>query len=563
MGAKYKVAMIIALALGVIAEMFHSWASFVSPTTFAVIKNGRSRMMQHNDNTSSSTVSSEHCSPATSVTEFTCYNINWNISAPCGAHKCFYRDSTNSDNIGYLIAQQQPNRSEDLVSQWEAIIYLQTKKGGGGRRRRHFLLGPPSICFISEVLASNLSSLAITRHKVPRYNSTLPVVVQKVQVAPKSSILIGCHYGRQQQIQQSLKVLLDSYVVDKDKIVSKLTQEFQSTIQTMEDEPWYARDWQAILDHEGNLYNMDVAIQTQQDYIDDNKFTSDDWIDSCCEMYDNLIQQVNEHYDDLAGISSLARQEDKVIGNNHICSTYLHSFRWDDLNFTKSDDQKCHHHDDDDSAYRTVSSNRNPNIGYSIANDVETDDMLSTSWELAKLLTNKYKIRHTILGRPHHVVPPPTSQNDILNGLIGKRFKNDSEASQRLPPRAQKVRRRSPPTTSPTYLFTCNRSMAEVWDDSNNELKTFLESVENPIRFHNRLKKVTNRIEIMIEEQTNQTSSLFSRLHGYIDATGDIYLLDLFRMFVSGSNVGRNRRKDSLSIAKACTDRLRNIRDLA
>lgn len=143
-------------------------------------------------------------------------------------------------------------RSENLQSQYESTVYLESKYG-----TRHFLLGPPASVDVSDSLVSQLNKQVDRRHK---YSALEPIVVQKVKVAPRQSMMmLGCHLDRQPQIREDIQNFLETNIDNITEFSLQFERELSSIIQVMEKEPWYARDWQAMVDRHGHLYSIDIA----------------------------------------------------------------------------------------------------------------------------------------------------------------------------------------------------------------------------------------------------------------------------------------------------------------
>lgn len=182
---------------------------------------------------------------------FTIDGLDWRGTPACGANKCFYeavRPRAATDGRGFLVTQTQG--LESVRREWEASEYLAARYG-----RRHFLRGAPARHNISEHLAGLLN------RRIPRkkqYTHRAPVVVQEVQTAPQS-LLIGCLGNKRTSTLGGPGSFIEQHVIDGEIFVSNLQRELKSTLVLMEREPWYAADWQALVDPNGTLFEIDVA----------------------------------------------------------------------------------------------------------------------------------------------------------------------------------------------------------------------------------------------------------------------------------------------------------------
>ena len=381
---------------------------------------------------------------------------------------------------------------EDLYEQWNAYNYLSQNYN-----RQHFLLGPPFEQNISEAFAYKLNSLASRgNHKDggDRYLSDHPVVVQKVKRAPDKSIMIRCHPDQQNKMQTDLRNLLASFSGNKlQSFAQQLRKGLTTAIYVMEQEPWYANDWQALSDTNGTVVDIDVSQIRSESR--GKEFDRLDWIDLCCNSFEEILRQV------------------MPADNATICSTNLHSLRLEDLNkkpvYCDDDLELCHFGD-----------SKNPHVGYLVANTTNEDarSVLESNWKVARMLTNDYKINHNILGSPQQV------NSSTLMVQKVKRFPSNK-----------------------TLLFTCNNKLTKNSMFGGEEVDSFIGYIKNSKLFKYKVRSEVKRISNMMEE-TNQ--SLDANFKARVDSAGHVYLLNLH-------NVTRKKRPTSMSIQSHCLKVLR------
>ena len=394
--------------------------------------------------------------------------------------QCFYQSDTDP-GIGFLIVRKDPSRREDLYEQWNAYNYLSKNYN-----RHNFLLDPPYEQNVSEAFAYKLNSLASahsSNHKGggDRYLSDHPVVVQKVKRAPDKSIMIRCNMNGQHKMQNDLRNLLASMSGNKQSFAQQLRKGLTTAIYVMEQEPWYANDWQALLDSDGQLVDIDVSQIRPETIV--REFSASgtfkhwpqtrlDWIDQCCNSFEEILRQV------------------MPADNATICSTNLHSLRLEDLN---KNPVIC---DDAVSELCLFGDSKNAHVGYLVANTANKDahSMFKSNWEVARMLTNDYKINHNILGSPQQV-------NSTLMVQKVKRFHNM------------------------TVLFTCNNKLPESFMFGGEEVDSFIGYIENSKLFKSNVKHQAKKITNMLIE-TNQ-SLLDSSFQVRVDSQGYVYLLNL------------------------------------
>lgn len=157
---------------------------------------------------------------------------------------------------------------------------------------------------------------------------------------------------------------------------------------------------------------------------------------------------------------------------------------------------------------------KNPHVGYLVANTTNEDarSVLESNWEVARMLTNDYKINHNILGSPQQV-------NSTLMVQKVKRFPSKK-----------------------TVLFTCNNKLTKSSLFGGEEVDSFIGYIKNSKRFKHKVRSEVDKISNMMEE-TNQ--SLDSSFKARVDSAGYVYLLNLH-------NVTRKKNPTSMSIQSHC-----------
>ena len=400
------------------------------------------------------------------------WNDVYNLSdpsdmAPCGAHKCFFLSASNPNRTGYLVQQGDPfRRSENLQSQYESTVYLESKYG-----TRHFLLGPPASVDVPDSLVSQLNKQVDRRHK---YSALEPIVVQKVKVAPRQSMMmLGCHLDRQPQIREDIQNFLETNIDNITEFSLQFERELSSIIQVMEKEPWYARDWQAMVDRHGHLYSIDIAprLSSTDGKGDKMGYTTLDWIDLCYEMFQDFVKVATErgaHHPEGELIAAAAR------------NTSFHSFRggkdFDLLALDPTNDCAA--------GACTVASADNPYIGYEVTST--ESPKLTESWEVARTLTNKYLIHHDVLGRPVPVNTTFEAASDAAV-LLANIQAHPGEGTVLV----QKVLRKHP---LDSFSFSCDPSVQGGDQLEKERLGNFVQdSVADRTKFLKRLTRSDSR----------------------------------------------------------------------
>lgn len=188
-------------------------------------------------------------------------NLEWSTRVPCGSQKCMYRLKSDP-RFGYLVASEQHSsgRSKLLEFGWKFAKQLEREHG-----IKHFLAGPPTKVKVSKELARRLRrNLYAEKYRKKlkgktawrRYPKGSIIHVQKVRLAPKRHLLMGCVDSKVDAFQKDLPSFL-SYVTYKEKFVKTFSEGLAETKKLLEVEPSLVKDFQLFVDTRGNIYHLD------------------------------------------------------------------------------------------------------------------------------------------------------------------------------------------------------------------------------------------------------------------------------------------------------------------
>jgi hypothetical protein len=236
-------------------------------------------------------------------------NLDFTQPAPCAWFKCLFRskkqqqeEGSNHNNInnnnneyGYLVAQERTslerNKFESLEQAYHYAKYLEATY-----RIKQFLREPPFRFHCTKPLATALnrhsyqqqfSKIAAQKVEKKSFTPNQMIYVQKVQIAPTPSLLIGCHHTKFSHAWDELMEFLTHVVhhhqqkqqlhpttrwlqqeqqpsssqqqqqVERD-FAETLALEVNDTIHLLVQEPRLVLDFQVLLDIHGNLYHLDL-----------------------------------------------------------------------------------------------------------------------------------------------------------------------------------------------------------------------------------------------------------------------------------------------------------------
>lgn len=187
-------------------------------------------------------------------------NIEPSLKVPCGSLKCFYQLKSNPQ-AGYLVSPDaKRKRIKALQAGWVVANELKINYNIS-----HFLLEPPISMNVSEALAKRLnrnlyieSIRKLKKHgqKANRFPTGSTISIQKVEVAPKKHLLIGCVPRKMRALRKDLPKFV-SYVNDTKAFASSFTKGFDTALQILEDHPCLTKDFQVMVDTNGTVYHLD------------------------------------------------------------------------------------------------------------------------------------------------------------------------------------------------------------------------------------------------------------------------------------------------------------------
>jgi len=191
-------------------------------------------------------------------------NVEMAKQVPCGQYKCFFR-SKSSSNVGYLVAPSIRKKDtnlqwfETLESGWNLAEDLKAEYG-----IQHLLLEPPTKLKVSKELAWRLNKNLFSEKKqnkirgkkAKRFPKGSTVFVQKVQAAPKNSIVVGCTETKMDSFKQNMKDFAKTI-----KNIGFFSRNFKQGLATarelLENEVCMTKDFQVLVDTNGTFYHLD------------------------------------------------------------------------------------------------------------------------------------------------------------------------------------------------------------------------------------------------------------------------------------------------------------------
>lgn len=228
-------------------------------------------------------------------------NLGWPKRVPCGSYKCFYRLKTDPQ-VGYLVVKQSKRKQSGidrftcLNEGWKLAEQLRKEYN-----INHFLLAPLVNITVTEELASHLNyNMWSDKHqrmfsRKTRRERQFPVGsiihAQKVQLAPKRHIMIGCVDSKVSVFQHRLEHFL-SFVPDKESFRRNVKHHLDTARIILQAEPCLVKDFQVMVDADGQVFHLDFdrCFSSSGKVFD----VSIDIVDSCYETLDEMEHQLEQ-----------------------------------------------------------------------------------------------------------------------------------------------------------------------------------------------------------------------------------------------------------------------------
>ena len=295
---------------------------------------------------------------------------------PCGKEKCFYTSKT-SPNEGYLIARTSRSHAsekyERLVEGWQLATRLEREY-----HIPHFLVSPPTIVPVSDHLAALLNENLwyetqdlpvdqVGNKKKPkdRFPPFSQAYVQKVQVAPTPNLLLACAPSNRPHFERHLHQFLLN--VHPTKFMTNFSKNLNKTRELLTTEPCLMKDFQVLMDPEGDIYHLDFdrCFQTRQ--VDETQ--------TCLDYLNEVERYMSDILQDPFQASNIRSTDQVPCGQ-----------------------EKC--------LFRTKS---NASIGYLVARSSDKDnrkarfESLQAAYALAQNLTTFHHIQHFLMAPPAQI----------------------------------------------------------------------------------------------------------------------------------------------------------------
>lgn len=219
---------------------------------------------------------------------------------PCGKEKCFFQLKSN-EQIGYLVSrfedrEDRKERFQTLERGWNLARSLKQDYG-----IQHFLLAPPKTIIIRSTLVPILNRNLWSEKKEKKWKKTKRFLkgnkayIQKVKVAPKQTILIGCSLSKVEPFKRNVKEFMQD-VVYQESFARRFQENLSQAKRVLAKEPCLVKDFQVLMDTKGRIFHLDFDrcfapddASIKYDEIGKNETAS------CLEWLDEVEREIHEN----------------------------------------------------------------------------------------------------------------------------------------------------------------------------------------------------------------------------------------------------------------------------
>lgn len=199
-------------------------------------------------------------------------NLDISTKVSCGANKCFFRLKKNRQ-VGYLAMLKRFGSERDWFHEMESS-YILAKELEEKYGIQHLLLGPPVKMTISNKLATcmnaNLWRESASENRggsPPIYAEGATAILQKARVASAPHLLIGNSPDKLVMLERHLNSFVAS-IQDKELFARRFSGSVRVAREVVKEKPCLLRDFQALVDIEGQIYHTDLDRCFEREYQD-------------------------------------------------------------------------------------------------------------------------------------------------------------------------------------------------------------------------------------------------------------------------------------------------------
>lgn len=249
--------------------------------------------------------------PKFDISSFLEKDVDSSKGVICGNYKCFYQSKSNP-LAGYLIMREtktqytQESRMNMLKGGWSFAQKLQARYD-----IPHFLSSPPINMTVSQHLSYTLNQ-NLKSQETTKYNYTGKVIfregktvaIQPCILAPKPHLIIGGVEGKLVEFEQHVDKFL-SLVIDKAAFSRHFSRDMGKMMKAIEHEPCLAYDFQAMVDLDGHLHNIDLDRCFDRFNASNKVSTSTKKVQECIQAMEHIEGRVQSALAESSAVSML------------------------------------------------------------------------------------------------------------------------------------------------------------------------------------------------------------------------------------------------------------------
>jgi hypothetical protein len=450
-------------------------------------------------------------------------DLHLSTRIPCGKEKCFFVSSTGRKQ-GYLIART--SRTSDgsekftrLVDGWDLATRLQQEYG-----IKHFLVSSPEIVPVSDHLAALLNrnlwfetqdlpvnQVGKKKKKLDRFPQFSQAYVQKVQVAPTPNLLLACAHSNRPHFERHIHQFLLN--VHPKKFMTTFSKNLEKTRKLLVKEPCLMKDFQVLMDPEGEIYHLDFDRCFQTREVDETQ--------ECFDYLDEVESRIQETLQDPFQANNIATRNRVVCGK-----------------------EKC--------LFKVKSSKA---VAYIVAQPLRESDNTTTTtiptrkrdgfasiragYNLGQNLTQQYGSMHFYVSPPMNLTVDKSLTKQLNQNLWSEerqyRLRDSTSFNEGGAIYVQKIHL----APEPNLLLGTRSSQLDLLKRT---LPKFLSTVQTS-SFLKRFQSNIKQQKLLIQSEP----CLANDFQALVDTRGNFFQLDLDRCFVPGTSVKQNITNEELS----------------
>ena len=121
-----------------------------------------------------------------------------------------------------------------------------------------------------------------------RFRHDKPISSIKTRIAPPDALFFGCIEDKAASAAHHLDNFLAS--VNRPVFLAQVKRELEEKARLIQAEPWVAKDFQSLIDREGNIYQIDLPAGSR--WGEETK----EWQERCFKLFDSFLSNITDYF---------------------------------------------------------------------------------------------------------------------------------------------------------------------------------------------------------------------------------------------------------------------------